>query len=46
LKSFVEDNPVVPAFVLGVRQNKRQLQDNITIISWDDFISKELELFG
>ena len=46
LKSFVDDNPSVPAFVLGVRQNRRQLQNNITVISWDDFISEELELFG
>jgi len=42
LKSFVEDNPSVPAFVLGMRQNRRQLQNNITIINWDDFISEEL----
>jgi predicted AAA+ superfamily ATPase len=42
LKSFIDDNPSVPAFVLGVRQNRRQLQNNITVINWDDFISGEL----
>jgi len=43
LKSFMEDNPGVPAYVLGDRQNRRQLKDDITVINWDDFILGELE---
>ena len=46
LKSFIDDNPSVPAFVLGVRQNRRHLQNNITVMNWDDFISEELQLYG
>jgi predicted AAA+ superfamily ATPase len=43
LKSFIEDNPGIPAYVLGYRQNRRQLQKNIIVINWDDFILEELE---
>lgn len=46
LKSFMEDNPGVPAYVLGHRQNRRQLQNDITVINWDDFILEELGLCG
>ena len=43
LKSFVEDNPAVPAYVLGDKQNIRQLQKNITLMNWDEFILEEME---
>jgi len=46
LKSFMEDNPGVPAYVLGNKQNRRQLQKNITVINWDDFFLEELESCG
>jgi hypothetical protein len=46
LKSFMEDNPGVPAYVLGDKQNRRQLQTNITVINWDDFFLEELALCG
>jgi len=42
LKNFMEDNPGVPAYVLGQRQNRRRLQNNITVMNWDDFILEEL----
>jgi predicted AAA+ superfamily ATPase len=44
LKSFILDNPGVPAYVLGDRQNRRRLHDDITVINWDEFILEELEL--
>jgi predicted AAA+ superfamily ATPase len=44
LKSFILDNPGIPAYVLGDRQNRRSLHDNITVINWDEFILEELEL--
>ncbi len=43
LNSFTKDNPAVPAYVLGVRQNRRQVRNNITIISWDKFILEEMQ---
>lgn len=43
LKSFIEDNPDVPAYVLGDKQNIRQLQKNITLMNWDKFILEEME---
>ena len=46
LKSFMEDNPGVPTYVLGNRQNRRQLQKNITVINWDEFFLEELESCG
>ena len=46
LRSFMEDNPGVPAYVLGQRQNRRRLQNNITVMNWNDFILEELELCG
>jgi predicted AAA+ superfamily ATPase len=42
LKSFILDNPGVPSYVLGARQNRRSLHDNITVINWDEFILEEL----
>jgi predicted AAA+ superfamily ATPase len=44
LKSFILDNPGIPAYVLGDRQNRRRLHDDITVINWDEFILEELEL--
>jgi len=41
LRSFIADNPSVPTFVLGVRQNRRELLNNITIINRDVLISEE-----
>lgn len=42
LKSFMEDNPGVPAYVLGADQNRRLLDKNIIVINWNDFIHEEL----
>ena len=42
LKSFMEDNPGIPAYVLGADQNKRLLDKDITVINWNDFIYEEL----
>lgn len=42
LKSFMEDNPGIPAYALGAGQNKRLLDKDITVINWNDFIYEEL----
>ncbi|MBN2418903.1 MAG: ATP-binding protein [Deltaproteobacteria bacterium] len=42
LKSFMEDNPGIQAYVLGADQNRRLLDKNITVINWNDFIDEEL----
>jgi predicted AAA+ superfamily ATPase len=42
LKSFIEDNPGVPAYVLGDEQNNRLFDNNITVMNWNEFIYKEL----
>ncbi len=38
LKSFLQDNPGVPAFVLGIRQKRRKLAGGVTVMDWQDFI--------
>ena len=38
LRRFLEDHPKVPAFVLGHKQNRRQLATHITVMNWDDFM--------
>ena len=45
LKSFIKDNPGIPAYVLGAGQSRRRLHDDITVISWDEYILEELEVF-
>ena len=45
LKSFLKDNPEVPAYVLGKDQNRRQLQGDINVMNWNDFIMEELSLW-
>lgn len=42
MKSFIEDNPGIPSYVLGSEQNRRLLDKNITVINWDNFIYEEL----
>lgn len=42
LRSFMEDNPDVPAYVLGKEQKMRKLQNNIRIMNWHDFIVEML----
>jgi predicted AAA+ superfamily ATPase len=42
LKSFMEDNPGVPAYVLGHGQKRRLLKHDIFLMNWDDFILKGL----
>lgn len=44
LKSFLEDNSDVPAYVLCADQNRRLLDNNITVLNWNDFICNELSL--
>jgi len=43
LKSFVDDNPDVPAYVLGRAQRRSRLHKTVTIMNWDHFILEELE---
>ncbi len=42
LRSFMEDNPDVPAYVLGRDQKRRKLKNNATIMNWHDFIAEML----
>ena len=43
LKSFIEDNPGVPVYVLGQGQKRRRLHNNISVTNWDDFILEGLD---
>ncbi len=43
LRRFLEEHPEVPAFVLGHKQNLRQLATNIIVMNWDEFIVNKLE---
>ncbi|MBN2124830.1 MAG: ATP-binding protein [Deltaproteobacteria bacterium] len=40
LKSFLQDNPGVPAYVLGIKQRRRKLAEGLTVIDWQDFIQE------
>jgi len=40
--TFRSDYPETPLFVLGERQPRRLVDDQTTILSWDDFIRDEL----
>ena len=42
LTGFINDNPDVPVYVLGIQQNRRQIENRITIMSWNEFILEEL----
>jgi len=43
LRSFMEDNPGVPAYVLGRNQKRRKLENNATVMNWHDFILEMLK---
>ena len=43
LRSFMADNPTVPVYILGKHQKRRKLQNNATVMNWDDFILEALE---
>jgi len=43
LRSFQEDNPGVPAYVLGNDQHRRLLERDIAVMNWNDFILEELD---
>jgi len=42
LNSFIHENPKVLAYVLGVNQNRRQLENGVTILNWNEFFLEEL----
>ena len=42
LNSFMKDNPNVPVYVLGEKQNRRRLENGATILNWNNFILEEL----
>lgn len=42
LTSFINDNPDVPVYVLGVQQNRRQLENKVIIMNWNEFLLEEL----
>lgn len=46
LKSFLEDNPEVAAYVLGIQQKRRKLANGVTVMDWKDFIAEHLESEG
>ena len=39
----MEDNPGVPAYVLGHGQKRRLLKHDILLMNWDDFILEGLD---
>jgi predicted AAA+ superfamily ATPase len=43
LRSFLKDNPDVPAYVLGINQKRRKPADRLTILDWRDFILNFLQ---
>ncbi len=43
LVSFKNDNPNVPVYVLGRKQNRRRLKNEIDVLNWDRFLLEELE---
>jgi hypothetical protein len=43
MMSFLKEHPNIPAFILGHEQARRLLGNDITLLNWDDFISKQLE---
>jgi len=43
LRSFMADNPGVPAYVLGKNQKRRKLPNTAMVMNWDDFILEVLE---
>lgn len=42
LNSFINDNPDVPVYILGEKQNRRQLDNGATILNWNEFILEKL----
>ena len=40
LKSFIKDNPGIPAYVLGAGQSRRRLHDDITVITGTNLFLK------
>lgn len=42
MKSFLQSNPNVPCFVIGIDQPTRILSEEITIVSWDTFLKEYL----
>lgn len=46
LRSFKQDSPNVPAYVLGIDQKRRKLADGLTVMDWRDFILEFLRAKG
>jgi len=44
VRSFRQEHPKVPVYIVGAKQNFRRLDENITIINWDEFIVNELKV--
>jgi len=42
MQSFLKDHPCVPAFVIGINQTERLVQDNTLIIDWKEFFEQKL----
>ena len=42
LKSFLQEHPRVPKFVLGINQTERVLDGEITVMNWDRFLQETL----
>lgn len=45
LRSFLQESPHVPAYVLGIDQKRRKPADGVTVIDWRDFILEFLSPF-
>ncbi len=42
LKSYLQEHPETPAYVLGHKQSTRLLRSNILVLNWAEFISDQL----
>ena len=43
IRSFMQESPDVPAYVLGIDQKRRKLANGLTVIDWRDFILEYLK---
>jgi predicted AAA+ superfamily ATPase len=46
LRSFLNDYPTVPCFVIGTGGNAREISDSIRYGAWNDFLLQELPKLG
>lgn len=42
MKGFIESHPDVPCYAVGIEQSRRLMTEQITVLSWDTFLTEEL----